>query len=229
MPIFSLLTIGNCTTCKQLLHLLFVDSPPASPNLFVQASPLKLDPRKVGLLMFNRDGVCGFNNTKSTPLEFTLKKLLVENIMEEVPTPKSTNPLLRTRASPRRPSAKDPPEIPSTVTSSLSEESCSKTNKAHIEGVDLNKLDIDVFYPTIVEMIFGAISIAQKPVKSMIDAEFANGAKLLAFKLHHLGTEWRDNENSDSTKEAEDLFISSFIIDVANGNVFSAIQCLNFN
>lgn len=172
--------------------------------------------------MFNRDGVCGFNNTKSTPLELTLKRLLVENIMEEVPTPKTTNPLLRARASPRKLSTKNslPPEIPSTVISSLTAESRSQTNKAQIEGVDLNKLNIDVFYPTISEMIFGATSIAQKPVKSMIDTEFANGAKLFAFKLHHLGTQWHNNDNENDTKETDDLFISSFIIDIENGNVF---------
>lgn len=213
------LFILNNSTKK--LFSIILDFSPVPHNQFVQAKPFKLEPHKVGLLMFNRDGFCGLNTTQSTPLELTLKKLLVENIMEEVPTPKTTNPLLRTRA--RKPSTtKDPlpAEIPSTVTSPLTAESRAQTNKARLEGVDLNKLGIDVFYSTLSEMIFGAISIAQKPVKSMIDTQFANGVKLLSFKLHHLGTDWHDEKSSDSDKkDAEDLFISSFIIDLKNGNV----------
>ncbi|KAH9403026.1 hypothetical protein TYRP_015792, partial [Tyrophagus putrescentiae] len=171
-------------------NLDILDSPP--PFQLAQPKPFRLDSRKVGLLMFNRDGICGFSNIKSKPLELTLKKLLVQNIMEEVPTPKTaTNPLLRARASPAMQAKKPLSEIPSSVTATLSAESRSKTDKAHIRGVDLSKLEMDVFNSTLAEMIFGAISIAQKPLKSMIDARYVNGAKLCAFKLHHLGTEWR--------------------------------------
>ena len=200
------------------------DSPP--PFQLAQPKTFRLDSRKVGLLMFNRDGICGFSNIKSKPLELTLKKLLVQNIMEEVPTPKTaTNPLLRARASPAMQAKKPLSEIPSSVTATLSAESRSKTDKAHIRGVDLSKLEMDVFNSTLAEMIFGAISIAQKPLKSMIDARYVNGAKLCAFKLHHLGTEWYDGSDP---LQAEDLYISSFIIDATNGKNVCCEKELNF-